>query len=59
MAYFGMISVFLALLSAAFFLPVFIEYLQTGLVTQFPTLIVCGFVIQRKYCSAAKAPPDD
>lgn len=45
MACFGMISVFLAMLSTAFFLPIFIEYLQTGLVMQFPTLIVCGFVM--------------
>lgn len=45
MGCFGVISVFLAVLSAAFFLPVFIEYLQTGMVMQFPTLIVCGFVM--------------
>ena len=45
MGFFGTISAFLALLSAVFFLPVFIEYLQTGLVMQFPTLIVCGFVM--------------
>ena len=28
----------------AFFVPIFIEYAQTGLVPHFPTLIVCGFV---------------
>ena len=27
-----------------FFIPVFREYLATGLVEKFPTLIVCGFV---------------
>jgi hypothetical protein len=32
-------------LSAAFFVPVFIQYIQTGLVERFPTLIVCGFVM--------------
>jgi len=35
----------LVLLSAALFLPVFIEYLQTGLVLKFPTLIVSGFIM--------------
>ena len=33
------------LIAAVFFLPVFIEYLRTGLVNRFPTLIVCGFVV--------------
>lgn len=33
----------LALISAVFFIPVFITYIQTGLVPNFPTLIVCGF----------------
>ena len=32
------------LLSLGFFIPVFGEYLATGLVLKFPTLIVCGFV---------------
>lgn len=32
------------LLSTCFFVPVFWDYLQTGEVLQFPTLIVCGFV---------------
>ena len=26
-------------------IPVFVAYVQTGLVEKFPTLIVCGFVI--------------
>ena len=30
-------------IAAAFFIPVFVEYLKTGLVLRFPTLIVCGF----------------
>ena len=28
-----------------FFIPVLIEFLRTGLVLKFPTLIVCGFVM--------------
>lgn len=45
MAFFGVISIFLSMISLVFFIPVFKEYLQTGLVRQFPTLIVCGFSI--------------
>lgn len=44
-AFFGLISTILALLSTGFFIPVLIEYLNTGLVKKFPTLIVCGFVM--------------
>ena len=44
-AFFGIISLILAVLAIAFFLPVFIEYLGTGQVQRFPTLIVCGFVM--------------
>ena len=43
--FFSMVSLLLILLAAAFFVPVFIEYLATGLVLKFPTLIVCGFVV--------------
>lgn len=43
--YFGMIAAFLAFLSLLFFVPVLIAYANTGLVEQFPTLIVCGFVM--------------
>ena len=35
----------LAALAALFFIPVLMEYLATGLVLKFPTLIVCGFVM--------------
>lgn len=45
MAFFGMICALLSLTSFAFFLPVLIEYLKTGWVMKFPTLIVCGFVM--------------
>ena len=43
-AFFGLISLVLGLISLAFFIPIVIEYLKTGLVPNFPTLIVCGFV---------------
>ena len=43
--FFSMVSLFLVLLSAIFFIPVLTEYMQTGLVLRFPTLIVCGFVV--------------
>lgn len=43
--FFGFVSLALTILSAVFFIPIFIEYLQTALVRKFPTLIVCGFVI--------------
>lgn len=45
---FGFFSILALLLAAAavlFFIPVLIEFLQTGLVLKFPTLIVCGFVM--------------
>lgn len=45
MAYFGILSLFLTIVSAIFFIPVLIEYFETGLVPRFPTLIVCGFMI--------------
>ena len=41
--YFSAISLILILLSAVFFVPIFSEYLKTGLVLRFPTLIVCCF----------------
>lgn len=43
--FFGMASLLLIILAAIFFVPVFMEYLATGLVLRFPTLIVCGFVV--------------
>ena len=44
--FFGMISAILALISISFFIPVFTAFMETGEVAQFPTLIVCGFVMQ-------------
>ncbi|MCR5060204.1 MAG: glycosyltransferase family 2 protein [Saccharofermentans sp.] len=43
MEYFGFMAVILFILSIAFFIPVLITYIKTGLVPNFPTLIVCGF----------------
>ncbi len=45
MTFFGIISAMLVILSAVFFIPVAIDYANTGLVERFPTLIVCGFVV--------------
>ena len=41
--FFGVVALILALLSGGFFIPVLITYFKTGLVPNFPTLIVCGF----------------
>ena len=43
--FFSILSLLLAAVSALFFVPVLLEYLSTGLVLKFPTLIVCGFVM--------------
>ena len=43
LSFFGLISLVLLVLAAAFMIPVLIAYFRTGLVLQFPTLIVCGF----------------
>ena len=42
-SFFGLIAGVLMLLAVGFFIPVLITYIQTGLVPNFPTLIVCGF----------------
>lgn len=44
MNFFGIMSVLLFVLSLILFVPVFFKYLQTGLVPNFPTLIVSGFI---------------
>ena len=43
-SFFGITAVIMTLIAAGLFIPVFWEYLQTGLVERFPTLIVSGFV---------------
>lgn len=45
MRFFGLIAVLLMLLATGFFIPVAIDYVHTGLVEKFPTLITCGFVV--------------
>ncbi len=42
MSFFGLLAALLALVSVILFIPIFAEYLHTGLVPRFPTLIVCG-----------------
>ena len=44
LAFFGCIALLLMLISVGFFIPVLLEYIQTGLVPRFPTLIACGFM---------------
>lgn len=42
--FFGLIALLLTVIAFSFFVPILIEYVNTGLVPNFPTLIVCGFV---------------
>ena len=42
--FFAILAFALFAIAAGFFVPVFIDYMNTGLVAKFPTLIVCGFV---------------
>ena len=44
MNFFGLLSAFLLVIAAVLFIPVFIIFLKTGEVPNFPTLIVSGFV---------------
>lgn len=44
MQFFSWIAIVLTLISIILFLPVWIAYLQTGLVDRLPTLICCGFI---------------
>ncbi len=43
--FFSMLALLLAVISVLFFIPVLAEFLTTGLVLKFPTLIVCCFVM--------------
>ena len=45
LSFFGIIAALLAVIAAVFFIPVYVEYLRTGLVPSFPTLIVSGFTM--------------
>ena len=42
--FFGIVALLLMIISAVMFVPVLVTYIQTGLVPNFPTLIVSGFV---------------
>lgn len=44
MAFFSILAFVLMAVSVGFFIPVLLDYIETGLVAKFPTLIVCGFV---------------
>lgn len=44
LAFFTTVAAILTLIAAVLFVPVFWEYLETGLVARFPTLIVAGFI---------------
>lgn len=43
--FFNVIALALIILATIFFIPIWNEYLRTHLVPNFPTLIVCGFVV--------------
>ena len=45
MHFFGMLALLLTVISVILFVPVLLEYLSTGLVPRFPTLIGCGFLM--------------
>lgn len=44
MGFFGFLSAILVVIAAVMFIPVLITYIKTGLVPNFPTLIVSGFI---------------
>lgn len=45
MAFFGIIAFIMACISIGFFIPVLIKFVQTNMVPNFPTLIMCGFTM--------------
>ena len=51
--FYGIISLIGMVVAAVFFIPVFAEYLGTGLVPKLPTLIVCGFLAVASLLSLA------
>ncbi|MFG6336296.1 MAG: glycosyltransferase family 2 protein [Lachnospiraceae bacterium] len=42
--FFGICSAILTLVAVVLFIPIFITYIETGMVDRFPTLFVCGFM---------------
>jgi hypothetical protein len=45
LGFFGILSLLLILVATGFMIPVVATYVRTGLVPDFPTLIVCGFAV--------------
>ena len=45
MSFFGTMGLILFMLGLVFSIPIVLDYLGTGLVERFPTLIACGFTI--------------
>ena len=45
LGFFALLALALALVSVAFFIPILVDFIQTGTVERFPTLFVCGFVM--------------
>ena len=45
MRFFGALCLLLIVLAALLMVPIVAEYLDTGLVPRFPTLIICGFMV--------------
>ncbi len=42
--FFGLCSAILMLIAVVLFIPIFVTYVETGMVDRFPTLFVCGFI---------------
>ena len=59
-AFFGLLALLLFVIAVGFFIPVGIEYVETGLVPKFPTLIACGFAglaaLQSLFCLLYTSP---
>ncbi len=45
LGFFSLLAFLLALVAIAFFIPILIDFIRTGMVDKFPTLFVCGFVM--------------
>lgn len=45
MNFFGILSLLLIIIATILFVPIFVTYVQTGLVPRFPTLIASGFIV--------------
>lgn len=43
--FFGILAFLLMIVGVGFLIPIIVEYINTGLVPRFPTLIVCGFMM--------------